>query len=41
MVECNDDDWDDNGEDGDWGDWEDNEPDLMDFDQPGLDRQDS
>ena len=39
MVECNDDDWGDDGMDGDdWGDWEDNEPDVMDFDAPELNR---
>ena len=39
MVECNDDDWGDDGLDGeDWGDWEDNEPDVMDFDAPDLNR---
>lgn len=39
MVECNDDDWGDDGMDGDdWGDWEDNEPDIMDFDAPELNR---
>ena len=43
MVECDDEDWDNNveGDGGGWDDWSDNEVDVAGFNEPELERQGS